>query len=234
MDPFTVIKHPLSTEKAVRLLESENKLLFVVDKKASKADVKDAVQKYMPLAIRYFILMSHYRSSLDFSEKALDAATTGFKKIQNFMTRIQNSIISAKNVSSDQILPIEKFEINFREAMNDDFNTPQALAATFDIITEVNKLLDDKNIWPSKSDLQKFQNLLTKTLGDVLGLIDNERSDSESFGEDFNHVMDVLLDVRSDLRNEKKFQIADKIRDGLSSIRISIKDTEYGASWEKE
>ena len=71
-------------------------------------------------------------------------------------------------------------------------------------------------------------------MGDVLGLIDNERSDSESFGEEFNHVMDVLLDVRSDLRNEKKFQIADKIRDGLSSIRISIKDTEDGASWEKE
>jgi cysteinyl-tRNA synthetase len=196
--------------------------------------IKDAVQKYMPLAIRYFILMSHYRSNLDFSEKALDAATSGFKKIQNFIARIQNTINSAQEMPGEQILPAEKFDSKFREAMNDDFNTPQALAATFDMISDVNKILDDKNRQPGKSDLQKLQNIVNNTLGDVLGLIANEQSESETSGEDFNHVMEVLLDVRSELRKEKKFQIADKIRDGLSSIRITIKDTPEGATWEKE
>jgi cysteinyl-tRNA synthetase len=196
--------------------------------------VKDAVKNYMPLAIRYFILMSHYRSSLDFSKNALNAATTGYKKIQNFMARIQNSINSAMENTKEKILPIKNYETNFKVAMNDDFNTPQALAATFDLISDVNKLLDDKNTQPGKTELQQLQSILTSTLGNVLGLISQEQIDNETSGEDFNHVMDVLLDVRSDLRKEKKFQIADKIRDGLSSIRISIKDTPDGATWEKE
>ncbi|MCK4559025.1 MAG: cysteine--tRNA ligase [Calditrichia bacterium] len=196
--------------------------------------IKDAVKRYMPLAIRYFILMSHYRSSLDFSEKALDAATTGLKKIQNFMVRIQDAIASVDETSRQPILPLEKFENNFRAAMNDDFNTAQALAATFDIISEVNKILDDKKNQPGKSELQQLQGVMKKTLGDVLGLISREHAESKTSGEDFDHLMDVLLDVRSDLRKEKNFQIADKIRDGLGSIGVSIKDTPDGASWEKE
>ena len=196
--------------------------------------IKEAVKRYMPLAIRYFILMSHYRSSLDFSDKALDAATTGLKKIQNFMVRIQDAITSADQASGQQILPLEKFENNFRAAMNDDFNTAQALAATFDIISEVNKILDDKKNQPGKSELQQLRGVMTKTLGNVLGLISREHTESKTSGEDFDHLMDVLLDVRSDLRKEKNFQISDKIRDGLGAIGISIKDTPDGASWEKE
>jgi cysteinyl-tRNA synthetase len=188
----------------------------------------------MPMAIRFFILMSHYRSSLDFSEKALDAATTGLKKIQNFMVRIQKALDSAEETSDRSILPVKKFEDNFQTAMNEDFNTPQALAATFDTINEVNKILDDKKNQPSKSELQQFKDVLTKTLGGVLGLISLDQAEGDASGEDFDHVMDVLLDVRSDLRKEKKFQIADKIRDELNSIGITIKDTPEGASWEKE
>lgn len=75
---------------------------------------------------------------------------------------------------------------------------------------------------------------MTKTLSDVLGLISREHAESKTSGEVFDHLMDVLLDVRSDLRKEKNFQIADKIRDGLGSIGISIKDTPDGASWEKD
>jgi cysteinyl-tRNA synthetase len=196
--------------------------------------IKDAVKKYMPIAIRYFILMSHYRSSLDFSEKALNAATAGLKKIYTFMDRVQNAIHTAAEDTDQQILPIQKFKANFEAAMNDDFNTPQALAATFDMMSEVNKILDDKKSQPGKSELVHLNDLLKKTLGEVLGLIGLNNNEGEASGEDFDHVMDVLLDVRSDLRKEKIFQIADKIRDGLHSIGISIKDTPDGASWEKE
>jgi len=196
--------------------------------------IKDAVQKYPPLAIRYFILMSHYRSSLDFSDKALDAATAGYKKIHNFMLRIYNAISSAQVDSSAKILPIENFEKNFREAMNDDFNTPQALASTFDMMNEVNKLLDKKDAQPGKSELQDLKDVLTNTLGGVLGIIDMNRSASETSTENFDHVMSLLLDIRTVLRKEKNFSLADKIRNGLNSIRISIKDTPDGATWEKE
>jgi cysteinyl-tRNA synthetase len=196
--------------------------------------IKDAVNKYMPMAIRYFILMSHYRSSLDFSDQALSAASTGLKKIYTFVDRIQNTISTTPEETDQQILPIQKFKDNFEAAMNDDFNTPQALAATFDMMSDVNKILDDKNSQPGKSELGSFSELLNKTLGDVLGLLGSQASESETSGEDFGQVMEVLLDVRSELRKEKIFQIADKIRDGLSSIGISIKDTAQGATWEKE
>jgi cysteinyl-tRNA synthetase len=196
--------------------------------------IKDAVKKNSPLAIRYFILMSHYRSALDFSEKALNAATAGLKKLHIFVERIEKAILSADENNNKNILPIEKFETNFKTAMSDDFNTPQALAATYESINEVNKILDDKQNQPNKKDLESFYGALNRSLGDVLGLLGSEKKETESSGEDFNHVMDVLMDVRSDLRTEKKFQIADKIRDGLSKIGISIKDTSDGATWEKE
>jgi cysteinyl-tRNA synthetase len=178
--------------------------------------------------------MSHYRSSLDFSEKALEAATTGYKKILNFVVRIQNTINTAQEDSDKQILPIEKFEPKFRETMNDDFNTPNALAATFDFISEINRLLDDEKIHPGKAELQELQTILKNTLGGVLGLFSKEQTECEASIEDFSQAMDVILDVRSDLRKEKNFHIADKLRDGLSSIGISIKDTPDGVSWEKE
>ncbi len=196
--------------------------------------IKDAVKKTTPLAIRYFILMSHYRSSLDFSDEALNAATSGLKKIQTFMARIEKAIHTVKNESGSGLLPIEKFETNFQAAMNDDFNTPQALAATFEIINEVNKLLDDDNNQISKSELEEFNLLFNRLLGEVLGLIDLKKGENGASGEDFNHVMDVVLNIRSELRKEKNFQIADKLRDSLKSIGITIKDTPEGAVWEKE
>jgi cysteinyl-tRNA synthetase len=196
--------------------------------------IKDAVKKNSPLAIRYFILMSHYRSSLDFSDEALNAATSGLKKIQTFKARIKKAIHTAKIESGPKLLPIEKFESNFQTAMNDDFNTPQALAATFEIINEINRLLDDDNNQISKSELEEFNLLFNKLLGEVLGLIDLKKGENGASGEDFKHVMEVVLNIRSELRKEKKFQIADKLRDSLKSIGITIKDTPEGAVWEKE
>jgi cysteinyl-tRNA synthetase len=118
--------------------------------------------------------------------------------------------------------------------MNDDFNTPQALAATFDIINEVNRLLDDKNNQITKSEFEELDQLFNTLLGEVLGLIDLKGEENGASSEDFNHIMDVVLDVRSELRKEKNFQIADKLRDSLKSIGITIKDTPEGAVWEKE
>ena len=196
--------------------------------------IKEAVQKYPPLAIRYFVLMSHYRSTLDFSQKAMEAATAGYKKIQNFLLRIHHTLNNSKNNSNDRILPIEEYESNFREAMNDDFNTPQALAAIFDMMTEVNRLLDNKDRQPGQSELQQLNNIVNNTLGGVLGLVSSDQTEKDISSENFNALMNVLLDIRSELRKEKKFQLADQIRDRLNTIQISIKDTSDGAQWEKE
>jgi cysteinyl-tRNA synthetase len=196
--------------------------------------IKDAVKKYDPMAIRYFILMSHYRSTLDFSEEALDAATTGLKKINNFMGRITHSISFVKDDISDQLLPIDNYKRKFDSAMNDDFNTPQALAAMFDLMSEVNKVLDNQEQQPAKSELLRLEEVLHETLGDVLGIVGKEPDQQGSSKEDLNQIMDILLKLRSDLRKEKNFKLSDKIRDELKSLGITIKDTAEGPTWEKD
>ncbi len=196
--------------------------------------IKEALKKYDPLAIRYFILMSHYRSALDFSETALDAATAGLKKINNFLNRIDQELENAGAKEGTISLPVAEFDKKFRAAMNDDFNTPQALAAVFELINDGNKILDDRNQLVAKTELEKLEQLLQGTLGDVLGIITAESGKQETSSEDLDHVMDILLEVREDLRNEKNFKITDKIREMLKSHGISLKDTSQGATWERD
>jgi cysteinyl-tRNA synthetase len=194
--------------------------------------IKQAVKKYDPMAIRYFILMSHYRSALDFSEKALAAAGSGLKKIQTFMARTEKSL----NHASEQgdALPLKDFELAFRRAMNDDFNTPQALAAVFDLINEVNKILDSTEQLPAVGELANLQDVMKQTVSGVLGIRLEQSSAKDASDADLNMLMTVLLNIRSDLRQEKNFKLADRIRDQLQAAGISIKDTADGPQWEKE
>ncbi len=196
--------------------------------------IKEALKKNDPLAIRYFILMSHYRSALDFSETALDAASTGLKKINNFLNRIDQELENAGDSEGTASLAVEEFDKKFRAAMNDDFNTPQALAAVFEMINDVNKILDDRNQCVAKTEIVQLKQILQSTLGDVLGIITAESGKQETSSQDIDHVMDILLEVRKDLRLEKNFKISDKIRDMLKSHGILLKDTPQGVIWEKE
>jgi cysteinyl-tRNA synthetase len=195
--------------------------------------IKEALKKHDPLAIRYFILMSHYRSALDFSETALDAASAGLKKIINFLNRIHQELENMGDKEGTVSLPVAEFDNKFRAAMNDDFNTPQALAAVFELINDGNKILDDRNQCVAKTELVQVKQILQSTLGDVLGIITAESGEQETSRQDFDHVMDILLEVRKDLRMEKNFKITDKIRDMLKSHGILLKDTPQGATWER-
>jgi cysteinyl-tRNA synthetase len=196
--------------------------------------IKEALKKNDPLAIRYFILMSHYRSALDFSETALDAASSGLKKINNFLNRIDQELENAGDKEGTVSLAVEEFDKKFRAAMNDDFNTPQALAAVFELINDVNKILDDRNQCVTKAEIAQLEQILQSTLGDVLGIITGESGEQETSRQDIDQVMDILLEVRKDLRLEKNFKISDKIRDMLKSHGILLKDTPQGVTWEKE
>jgi cysteinyl-tRNA synthetase len=178
--------------------------------------------------------MSHYRSALDFSETALDAASSGLKKINNFLNRIDQELENAGDKEGTVSLAVEEFDKKFRAAMNDDFNTPQALAAVFELINDVNKILDDRNQCVTKAEIAQLEQILQSTLGDVLGIITGESGEQETSRQDIDQVMDILLEVRKDLRLEKNFKISDKIRDMLKSHGILLKDTPQGVTWEKE
>lgn len=194
--------------------------------------IKDILKKYDALAIRYFILMSHYRSTLDFSDTALEAAEKGHKKLQTAYLRLVEALRDAPEQSS-VVLPVNEYEKAFRTAMNDDFNTPQAIAALFDFFTQVNKILD-QNEKPARRAIESALQTLGDTAGNVLGLLDLGTATQGQSGEKFAELMEVLLKLRQDLRSEKNFALSDKIRDELQRIGITIKDTPQGATWTAE
>ncbi len=196
--------------------------------------IKDAVQKYDPMAIRYFILMSHYRSALDFSEKALDAATSGLKKIQTFLVRLNQRIKTSSDDEKSSGQLTESFINSFQSAMNDDFNTPQALASVFDLINKVNKSMDMSEEQYTKNDWIELKEILKDTLEGVLGITITQKDNQNTSEKDLENVMQIVLGIRTDLRKEKNFALSDKIRDELKDHGLTLKDTPEGPTWQKE
>ena len=194
--------------------------------------IKDILKKYPALAIRYFILTSHYRSALDFSDEALLAAEKGIKKIQTTYQRINQAQKDTGDHGSEHSLPVEEFEESFRNAMNDDFNTPQAIAAVFNFLSEVNRRLDDPNQFVSKQQLQEVQDILNNTAGDVLGILPSQSDADRDLKKKFQGVMDIILALRSKIRSEKNFKLSDEIRDKLEKQGITIKDSAEGSTWQ--
>jgi cysteinyl-tRNA synthetase len=149
-----------------------NNLVTVNGKKMSKSlgnyvTLKDAFKKYDPLVVRFFILQSHYRSTLDFSEQALEASEKGFERIKNVFSRLVEEIKKGKN-GSVIFVELENYQNRFEEAMNDDFNTPQAIAVLQEFVSATNTyLVTVEN--PSLSSLLDLF-LFLGAYGNILGI----------------------------------------------------------------
>ena len=192
--------------------------------------IKEAVKKYAPLAIRFFVLSSHYRSPLDFSDQALDAAQKGVGKIhQNFVRLLRaKANLSGSDAAMEE--EIAAYKQKFMDEMNDDFNTPKAIAATFDFMRDVNAWLDKNQI--AEETLQHIIKILEETVGQVLGLLPADYAElEEKGGGDLDALMQILIDIRNKLRKEKQFALADEIRDRLKQAGIELKDTPQGTEW---
>jgi len=196
--------------------------------------IKDALRTYHPIAIRYFVLMSHYRSALDFSDAALEAAQKGLKKLQSTYDRISDAIRSdAAGKSGDDLTQaVKTFTDTFHAAMNDDFNTPRAIAALFDLFTEANSALDDRRA--GKHELEQLKQVVDNTAGQVLGIFGAGGTEGSGIQKEIGPVIEVLIGIRNELRKAKNFTLADKIRDGLLQHGIVIKDTPNGTTWTRE
>ena len=193
--------------------------------------IKDALRTYHPVAIRYFVLMSHYRSALDFSDEALAAAEKGLKKLQSTYDRIGDAIRSNASGKPGDDLPeaVKVFTDKFHNSMNDDFSTPQAIAALFDLFTEVNRALDKGTA--DKNELEQLRRIIDNTAGQVLGILGTGATEESGTEKETGPVIEMLLEIRNELRKEKNFTLSDKIRDGLQQKGIIIKDTPDGTAW---
>ena len=196
--------------------------------------IKEALKKYPPLGIRFFILGSHYRSPLDFSDEALEAGQKGLERFHSAYVRLLQAKAKSEGRDKQFEEKIEVYRQRFEDEMNDDFNTPRAIAALFDFIKDVNQWLDkDENV-VEKTLLHAIE-VLRKTAGDVLGLLPRDETVllKETSGN-FEQIMQLIIDLRNRLRKEKNFALADEIRERLAEMNIVLKDTPQGTVWEQK
>ena len=179
---------------------------------------------YSPMTIRFFMLQAHYRSTLDFSNEALQASEKGLERLLNAFQLLDNLPVSEK--SSYDIETLKQRAFN---ALNDDLNTPVMLSHLFDAAKYINSVKAGTESINS-SDLASLKEIFNDLLFDIGGMLpDKESSSTDSkLGE----VMDILLNLRIAAKANKDFATADKIRDELQAAGFIIKDKKDGFEWE--
>jgi cysteinyl-tRNA synthetase len=185
-------------------------------------------KNFDPLMVRYFIAASHYRSVVDFNENVLRSAEVSLKRLHQTVQKLRELKLEEAKPSGKKF---EEFRRRFCQAMDDDFSSPQALAALYDLNREANNLLSEKN--PDPEAVADAEHLFSSLGGDVLGIIPESIQKSQS-EQNMNEVMGVLVELRASLREKKDFESADLIRDHLQKIGIVFKDTQKGTTWEIE
>lgn len=188
--------------------------------------IREFLASYHPEVLRYFNLMSHYRSPVDYAQDNIDSAISGMERLYTALRGLnltdRNARIEEKN----------EYEERFKKAMDDDFNTPVALAVLFDLVREMNRHRDSK---PSLS--AELGNLLKK-LGNILGLL---YEDPEIFlqsvvkgGALETWAIEDLIAKRNEARKDKHWALADQFRDELLKHGIVLEDTSSGTLWRRE
>jgi len=177
---------------------------------------------YSPMTIRFFILQAHYRSTVDFSNEALQAAEKGMKKLFETV-----KLIDSVSPSKESSVDIRSYEERCTEAMDDDFNTPIVLAHLFDLSKIINQVNDGKASLTAE-DLAFAKSLYQNWLNNLLGLRDEKDEDDSQL---VDYLMGTILELRAAAKINKDYATADKIRDELAKLNIQIKDTKEGAKW---
>ncbi|MBB4078901.1 cysteinyl-tRNA synthetase [Lewinella aquimaris] len=190
---------------------------------------------YSPLVVRFFMLQSHYRSTMDLSDEALQAAKKGHTRLMEAWNILQD--LEAKGGGQNDTVgkELEEGLAAAYAEMDDDFNTPRALARIFELVTRINALqggqLSLEEVSPDR--LADFLTRLGTLLFDVLGLR-NEAASAGAEQEALSNAMQIILDLRQQARTDKNWALSDKLRDALSHAGITVKDGKDGATWSIE
>ncbi|GAB1449903.1 cysteine--tRNA ligase [Bacteroidota bacterium] len=176
---------------------------------------------YSPMTVRFFMLQAHYRSTLDFSNEALQAAEKGFQRLMNAV-----ALLPKLQAGTQSTLKVADLEDSVYEALNDDFNTPIAIAALFEGVRMINTLNDGKASL-IQEDLDKLKALFHAIVFDVLGLKEENQADNSKV----DGLMQLILDQRAAAKARRDFASSDQIRDHLKAIGIEVKDGKEGSTY---
>ncbi len=183
-------------------------------------------QAYSPMTVRFFILQAHYRSTLDFSNEALQAAEKGLDRLMKGIEALNK----AKPSASSSVRVAELAE-RCEAAMSDDLNSPMVISALFDWVRVFNSLVDGSHTVTAE-DLEALKATVNRWVSDILGLR-NEKA-QEGAGDMVTPLVNMLLDMRMEAKAAKNWALSDQIRDRLTAIGIRVKDRKDGYDWEIE
>lgn len=175
------------------------------------------------MTIRFFILQAHYRSTVDFSNEALQASEKGLARLMEAYERLGK--LTASNASTVDVKGLrEKCDA----AMNDDLNSPIAISHLFDACKAINSVSDGKATI-SAEDLDELKNVFKLYIEDIFGLKTDAKSDAGT--DAYKKAIDLLLNIRLEAKRNKDWGTSDKIRNELTALGFSIKDTKDGFEW---
>ena len=183
-------------------------------------------QAYSAMTIRFFILQAHYRSTVDFSNEALQASEKGLARLMDAYHHLMK-LQPAATTS----LEVKGLREKCYEAMNDDLNSPIVISHLFDAARAINSAKDGKGTI-SAEDLKELQGVFHLFLFDILGMVDESAgAGNDTSREAFAKAVDLLLSIRQQAKANKDWATSDKIRNELTAIGFTIKDTKDGAEW---
>lgn len=197
--------------------------------------LREVLEKFPGNVVRFFVLSSHYRKPIDFSEEELKQAEAGLRRVENAISRA-NQLLNknSQGVESGNSLAelqemLNKSKEKFVEGMDEDFNTAIGIGSIFELVKELNKALEIETI--SKSGMEVIAaavKFIKEALEDVLGvkIVEEKKADNLT-----TELVEFVLQLRRDARTEKNWALSDKIRDGLQEIGIKIKDGKDTTQW---
>ena len=213
---------------------------------------REVLAKYSAEAIRLFFAQAHYRGPVEFTDELLDAAEKGLEKLKNLKSTIEFAFSKNNFNGINPGFDFKVFEDRFVQAMDDDFNTPQAIAVIFDFVKETNRTIAEKENL-NVSYFRDVKNFIIRTAEDVLGIISFDEkgikqdaileSKVKQILAEYDKTINInkltnaaevlrrLIEIRSGAKKDKKYQLADEIRKKLEEIGITLKDTKEGTDF---
>jgi cysteinyl-tRNA synthetase len=207
-----------------------NGMLQVQEEKMAKSlknffTVRQVLEKHSKEEVRFYLLNTHYRGPLAYSDAALEEAAASLKRLHGTYAELKAALSTTKGEDDAGPL-VEKARKDFIEQMDDDFNSRAAIAVIFDLARETNRLLAEGKL--SQTGVRDLLSFLEEA-DQVLGILPQEKAGEETL----NGVVQILIEVRKELRKRKLFDLADSIRDRLAEKGIKLEDTAEGAKWKR-
>jgi cysteinyl-tRNA synthetase len=207
-----------------------NGMLQIQEEKMSKSlknffTVRQILTDFTKEDIRFFILNTHYRGPLNFSEVAVEEAATSLRRLHNTYDALKKSTGSAQG-GDDALELVKKARQSFLSSMDDDFNSRAAISVIFDLVRETNRLLTDGCL--SSKGVENIVDFLEE-IDQVLGILPGKQARHDVSSE----IIQVLIELRQELRNRRLFDLADDIRKKLLQKGIELEDTAEGTKWKR-